>query len=80
MCIRDSIATKLRKNYADEVRGEIDIDNNNNIYLATSTYSSDFPTTNSFQTNNSGGQEGCILKMDNQLSTIIRIPAETGFK
>ncbi|MBE50440.1 MAG: hypothetical protein CMP51_01985 [Flavobacteriales bacterium] len=66
-----NIATKLRKNYADEVRGEIDIDNNNNIYLATSTYSSDFPTTNSFQSNNSGGQEGCILKMDNQLSTII---------
>ena len=34
---------KLKKNYADEVRGEIDIDKNNNIYLATCTYSTDFP-------------------------------------
>ena len=62
---------KLKKNYADEVRGEIDIDKNNNIYLATCTYSDDFPTTNTFQQYNSGNQEACIIKMDNQLSTII---------
>ena len=62
---------KLKKNYADEVRGEIDIDKNNNIYLATCTYSADFPNTNSLQQNNNGDQEGCIVKMDNQLSTII---------
>ena len=62
---------KLRKNYADEVRGEIDIDKNNNIYLATSTYSTDFPIINSFQQVNNGSQEACIIKMDNQLSTII---------
>ena len=62
---------KLKINYADEVRGEIDIDQNNNIYLATSTYSTDFPVTSSFQQNNNGFQEGCIVKMDNQLSTII---------
>ena len=55
----------------DEVRGEIDIDKNNNIYLATCTYSTDFPTTTSFQNINNGSQEGCILKLDNQLSTII---------
>ncbi|MBT3418504.1 MAG: T9SS type B sorting domain-containing protein [Flavobacteriales bacterium] len=64
-------AQKLKRNYADEVRGEIDIDQNNNIYLATSTYSTDFPITSSFQQNNNGNQEGCIVKMDNQLSTII---------
>ena len=62
---------KLKRNYADEVRGEIDIDKNNNIYLATCTYSVDFPTTTSFQQSNSGSQEGCIVKIDNQLSTII---------
>ena len=64
-------AQKLKRNYADEVRGEIDIDQNNNIYLATSTYSKDFPITNAFQQNNNGNQEGCIVKLDNQLSTII---------
>ncbi|MGY8988664.1 MAG: DUF7948 domain-containing protein [Flavobacteriales bacterium] len=64
-------AQKLKINYADEVRGEIDIDKNNNIYLATCTYSTDFPITNTFQQNNNGNQEGCIVKIDNQLSTII---------
>lgn len=62
---------KLKRNYADEVRGEIDIDKNNNIYLATCTYSTDFPITSSFQQSNKGSQEACIVKMDNQLSTII---------
>ncbi len=64
-------AQKLKRNYADEVRGEIDIDKNNNIYLATCTYSTDFPITNTFQQNNNGNQEGCIIKIDNQLNTII---------
>ena len=64
-------ADKLKFNYADEVRGEIDIDNQNNIYIATCTRSSDFPTTNSFQSDLRGGQEGCVIKMDNNLTTII---------
>jgi len=62
---------KLKYNYADEIRGEIDIDKNNNIYIATCTQSSDFPVTNSFQNNSNGNQEGCIVKMDNQLTSII---------
>ena len=64
-------ASQLKFNYADEVRGEIDIDKNNNIYIATCTQSSDFPIVNSFQNTNNGGQEGCIIKMDNQLTSII---------
>ena len=36
----------LRYNYADEIRGEIEIDQNNNIYVGTCTQSTDFPTTN----------------------------------
>ena len=30
-----------------------------------------FPTTNSFQANSNGAQEGCVIKMDNQLTSII---------
>ena len=66
-----NIASELKYNYADEVRGEIDIDKQNNIYIATCTESIDFPITNSFQSLNLGKQEGCIIKMDNQLTTII---------
>ena len=64
-------STQLKYNYADEVRGEIDIDYQNNIYIATCTKSTDFPTLNSVQTISNGGQEGCIIKMDNQLTSII---------
>ena len=64
-------ASRLKYNYADEVRGEIDIDQQNNIYIATCTQSSDFPSLNSFQNNNGGGQDGCVIKMDNQLTSII---------
>jgi len=64
-------ASRLKFNYADEVRGEIDIDKNNNIYIATCTQSGDFPIIAGFQNTNNGGQEGCIVKMDNQLTSII---------
>ncbi len=64
-------APQLKYNYADEVRGEIDIDQQNNIYIATCTKSTDFPTKNSFQNTSNGGQEGCVVKMDNQLTSII---------
>lgn len=62
----------LRFNYADEARGEILIDKNDNIYIGSSTYSNDFPVTpGSFQIVKDSGQEGCVTKMDNNLRTII---------
>jgi gliding motility-associated-like protein len=64
----------LRYNYADEIRGEIDIDKNDNIYIVSSTRSSlDFPIFgNVFQPNYGGGEiDGCIIKMDNKLQNII---------
>lgn len=63
----------LRYNYADEVRGEIDIDVNNNIYIATCTRSPDFPTTSGvFQDSYGGGaMDGIVFKMDNDLQTLI---------
>lgn len=66
-------ADTLRYNYADEVRGEIDIDLNNNIYIATCTNSPDFPIVgNSYQKTYGGGRlDGLIVKMDNDLSNII---------
>jgi gliding motility-associated-like protein len=62
----------LRHNYADEVRGEIDIDKEDNIYLATCTRSQDFPVTQgSFQNAAGGGLDGIIIKMNNNLSTMV---------
>lgn len=63
----------LRYNYADEVRGEIDIDHNNNIYIVSCTRSSDFPTTsNTVQPTYGGGaMDGCVFKLDNGLQNLI---------
>jgi gliding motility-associated-like protein len=62
----------LRHNYADEVRGEIDIDKNNNVYVASCTRSANFPrTAGSFQNNFGGGSDACVFKMDANLSTMI---------
>jgi gliding motility-associated-like protein len=63
----------LRYNYADEVRGEVDIDNNNNIYIATCTQSADFPTTAGvFQPSYGGGAlDGVVMKFDNNLQNLI---------
>jgi|10_taG_2_1085330.scaffolds.fasta_scaffold01934_5 gliding motility-associated-like protein len=66
-------ANTLKYNYADEVRGEIDIDKNNNIYIVSCTRSSDFPIVgNVFQPTYGGGDiDACIVKMDNNLQNII---------
>lgn len=61
----------LRYNYADQMRGEIDIDTDGNCYIASSTFSSDFPIVNSLiQPAINGGQDGIIVKLDLDLSAI----------
>jgi len=61
-----------RHNYADEVRGEIDIDKNNNVYVASCTRSQDFPrSVGSFQSAFGGGLDACVFKMDAALTTMI---------
>jgi gliding motility-associated-like protein len=58
--------------YGDGVRGEIITDNQNNVYVGTCTFSTDFPgTSNGFQTSNNGKQEGIVFKMDFNLTNLI---------
>lgn len=63
----------LKKNYADDVRGEIMIDANSNVYVVSSTTSTDFPTNaNSVQPTQGGGiQDGCVFKMNHNLTNLI---------
>jgi gliding motility-associated-like protein len=62
----------LHYQYADEVRGTIDVDANDNIYIASCTRSQDFPTTpGAYQTSFSGQMDGVVFKMDNSLSTLV---------
>lgn len=65
--------TPLKHNYADDCRGEILLDENDNVYIVSTTASTNFPVTaGSFQPTYGGGSlDGCIVKLDNSLSNII---------
>lgn len=59
-------------NYGDHSRGEINIDGDDNIYIASNTRSSDIPTTAGvFQEDFGGQQDGLIAKFNSDLSTLI---------
>jgi gliding motility-associated-like protein len=64
-------STSLKHNYADEFRGEISLDENENILIVSSTFSSDFPVENGYQLFPGGGQDGVLLKMTPGLEEII---------
>jgi len=61
----------LLKNYGDDYRGEIIIDDSDNVYVASTTFSNDFPTTAGVvQPSLTAGQEGCVFKLTADLSTL----------
>lgn len=64
-------ANDLRYNYADQMRGEIDFDSQGNCYIASSSQSNDFPIVSSLiQPSLQGAQDGIVVKMDSDLSSI----------
>ncbi len=68
----------LNSNYGDTYRGEIVLDDQGNIYIASCTQSSNFPTSptafqSTFNNNTSGGltaQDGVVFKLNSDLSTL----------
>jgi gliding motility-associated-like protein len=58
-------------NYGDQCRGEIQLDAMNNIYIASSTRSSNFPTANGFDNTLGGKQDGVIAKLNSNLSSLL---------
>lgn len=61
----------LTMNYGDQFRGEIMLDQNNNVIVGSCTRSDNFPTKNPFQPNRSGQQDGVILKLKHDFSDLI---------
>lgn len=64
-------STNLKHNYADEFRGEISLDENENILVVSSTFSNDFPVANAIQNSIGGSQDAVILKLDPTLDLMI---------
>jgi hypothetical protein len=65
-------ASQLRYNYADDARGGIILDEESNVYIGCSTSSEDFELAgNSYQQQYGGGsQDGIVLKLNQNLSTL----------
>jgi gliding motility-associated-like protein len=59
-------------NYGDGARGEIITDDANNVYVGSTTRSTNFPVTDGcIQSHNRGRQEGVVFKIDYNLSHLI---------
>lgn len=61
----------LTHNYADEFRGEIIVDNNDQCYIVSSTTSNNFPLINAAQGSLSGSQDAVVCKFNPGLTNII---------
>ncbi len=62
----------LYRNYGDGARGEIITDQLNNIYIGSTTFSTDFPVSEgAVQTTNGGKQDGVVFKLDHNLHTLL---------
>ncbi len=62
----------LKHNYGDDARSEVQVDSSGNIYVVACTKSSDFPITASpYQGILSGAQDGVIVKLNRNVSSLI---------
>lgn len=62
----------IADNYGDTFKGELKVDSNGDVYVASVSSSTNFPTAGSvIQAANAGGQDGVVFKLDNSLSTMI---------
>ncbi len=64
------IGGPLTLNYGDQFRGEVNLDENDNIYIASSSPSADFPMTNQVY-GHTGNEDGLLVKMQSDLSAMI---------
>ncbi len=61
----------LLYNYGDNARSEVVLDAANNVYVAASTQSINFPLQNAIQTKLNGKQDAVFIKLNPTLSTVI---------
>ena len=67
----NSASNDIALNYGDGVRGEINVDNLNNIYIVSITKSDNIQTQNGFQSVLSGTQDAIIAKFNPDLSSLL---------
>jgi hypothetical protein len=58
-------------NYGDYLRGEIIVDSNSDVYISSTTNSTDFPIIGGFNNTLSGTQDAIIAKLNPNLSSLL---------
>lgn len=67
-----NISQFLDYNYGDMFRGDVTIDDNNNVYVASTTLSHDFPVSfGAFQGVHAGMLDACIFKLNIDFSALL---------
>ncbi len=66
-----SVVENLVPNYGDQFRGEVMIDTDGSVYIASHTHSPDFPLVDPSQSELRGNMDGLVVKMNSGLSGIV---------
>jgi PKD repeat protein len=66
----NTTSSTIIKNYGDQFRGEVIIDANDFIYVASLTASTNFPIKNAFQTTRQGTYDGVLIKLNPTLTNL----------
>jgi PKD repeat protein len=67
---RNVSTVPIIKNYGDQFRGDVNVDEAGNIYIASTTTSDNFPTVNAAQTMLKGGQDAVVCRFSPDLSEL----------
>lgn len=65
-----NISAQVIKSYGDEFRGEVNIDERNNIYIVSTTVSPDFPLVNPVSPALGGSQDAVVARFDPELTSL----------
>jgi len=61
----------IHYNYGDQLRGEIIVDDNSNVFITSTTKSNDFPTVSGFDTSLGGPQDAIVAKFTSNLNSLL---------
>lgn len=65
-------SASLSKNYGDVIRGEVLTDTLDNVYIVSTTTSTNLPAlSNSFKATNSGGYDGILCRFNTNLTNLV---------
>jgi gliding motility-associated-like protein len=65
-----TLLSPLVRNYGDELRGEVVVDANDNVYIASCTRSTNFPVRNAIANTLNGALDGVVFRMNPTLSIL----------